>query len=96
LSEQEKGMFLLLYWIVSGAVVGWLTGIAMSSEGRDYIMDIVMGLVGAIGGGFLFTATQVLVQGKMIYIMLAAMAGAAILAGLTRYVGGNLEYGSTD
>ena len=89
-------MLLLLYWIIAGAVVGWLTGKFMLSEGRDYVMDIVMGIAGAIGGGFLFTATQILVQGKMIYTMLAAIAGAAILAGLTRYVGGNLEYGSTD
>ena len=87
---------LLFLWIVSGAVVGWLTGKFMSSEGRDQVMDVVMGIAGATGAAFLFSAAHTLVQGKMIYAMLAAVVGAAILTLLVRYVGGRLEYGSTD
>lgn len=89
-------MLLLLYWIIGGAVVGWLTGKFMLSEGRDHVMDIVMGITGAIGGGFLFSTMRFLVQGKMIYTMLAAIVGAVILTGLTRYLGGRRDYGATD
>lgn len=87
---------MLLFWIVGGAFVGWVTGKFMSSEGRDQVMDVVMGIAGAVGGAFLFSATDILVQGKMIYAMLAAIVGAAILTVLVRYLGGRLEYGSTD
>ena len=86
----------LLFWIVDGLVAGWLTGKIMSSEGRDQIMDIVMGVAGAIAGGFLFSAARLLVQGEMIYTSLAAVLGAVILTVLSRYVGGRREYGSTD
>jgi len=87
---------MMLFWIVVGAFVGWVTGKFMSSEGRDQVMDVVMGIAGAIGGAFLFSAAGILIQGKMIYTMLAAIMGAAILTLLARYVGGRLEYGSTD
>jgi len=87
---------MLFSWIVSGAVVGWLTGKFMSSEGRDQVMDVVMGIAGATGAAFLFSAAHILVQGKMIYAMLVAIMGAAMLTLLTRYMGGRLEYGSMD
>ncbi|MGC2332470.1 MAG: GlsB/YeaQ/YmgE family stress response membrane protein [Candidatus Acidiferrales bacterium] len=87
---------MLLFWIVVGAFVGWLTGKFMSSEGRDQLMDVVMGIAGAVGGAFLLSAAHILVQGRMIYTMLAAMAGAVIPTVLTRHLGGRLEYGSTD
>jgi uncharacterized membrane protein YeaQ/YmgE (transglycosylase-associated protein family) len=95
-SEKEKSMLLLLYWVVGGAAVGWLMGKIMSSEGRDYVMDIVMGVAGAVGGAFLFSTIHVLVQGKMVYTSLAAIVGAVVLTMLARYMGGRREYGATD
>jgi uncharacterized membrane protein YeaQ/YmgE (transglycosylase-associated protein family) len=89
-------MLLILYWVIGGAAVGWLVGKIMSSEGRDYVMDIVMGVAGAVGGAFLFSAAHILVQGQMIYTMLAAIVGAAMLTMLTRCLGGRQEYGATD
>jgi uncharacterized membrane protein YeaQ/YmgE (transglycosylase-associated protein family) len=87
---------LLLLWIVDGVAAGYLTGKFMSSEGRDWVMDIVMGLGGGVGGGFLLSATHTLVQGKMIYTNLAAILGAVVLAGLSRIVTARREYGSTN
>lgn len=89
-------MLLLLCWIIVGLAVGWLIGKIMLSEGRDYVMDIVMGVAGAIGGGFIFSTMHFLVQSKMLYTSLAAIWGAVVLAMLARYVGGRREYGSTD
>lgn len=86
-------MFLL--WIVEGVVASWLAGKVMSSEGRDHVMDTVMGAAGGLAGGFLLSAAG-LVQGKMIYTSLTAILGAVILTVLSRHVGGSREYGSTD
>ena len=86
----------LLFWIMDGVVAGWLMGKIMSSEGRDWVMDIVMGVAGAAAGGFLSSAALGLVQGKMIYTNLAAISGAVILTVISRYAGGRREYGSTD
>jgi len=87
---------LLLLWIVVGVASSCLTGKLMSSEGRDWVMDVIMGLAGGIGGGFLLSATSTLVQGKMIYTSLAAILGAVILTVFSRYISGRREYGSTD
>lgn len=87
---------MLLLWVVEGFAGGWLAGKFMASEGRDQVMDIVMGIAGAIAAGFLFNASHILVQGKMIYTSLVAAAGAVMITVISQYVGGRREYGSTD
>jgi uncharacterized membrane protein YeaQ/YmgE (transglycosylase-associated protein family) len=86
----------LLFWIIDGLAAGWLTGKIMSSEGRDHVMDTVMGVAGGVAGGFLLSATHLLVRGMMIYTNLGAMLGAILLTVLSRYIGGRREYGATD
>jgi uncharacterized membrane protein YeaQ/YmgE (transglycosylase-associated protein family) len=85
----------LLFWIIDGLFAGWLTAKFMSATGRDYIMDIIMGIAGAVGGGFIVDALGLPVQGKMIYTNLAAILGAVILTVLSRFFGGRREYAST-
>lgn len=85
----------LLFWIIEGLVAGWLMGKIMGSEGRDRVMNIIMGVGGAVAGGLIVNATP-LVHGKMIYTNLAAIAGGMLLAFLSRYIGGSREYGRTD
>lgn len=89
-------MLFLLCWIIVGLAVGWLMGKIMLSEGRDYVMDIVMGVAGAVGGGFLFSTMHFLAQSKLIYTSLAAIWSAVVLAMLARYVSRRREYSASD
>lgn len=89
-------MLLLLYLVIGGAAVGLLVGRLIASEGRDYVMDLVMGVAGAIGGGFLFSTLHFLVHDKMVYTMLATISGAVVLTMLARYMGARREFGATD
>jgi uncharacterized membrane protein YeaQ/YmgE (transglycosylase-associated protein family) len=75
-----------LLWIVDGLAAGWLTGKAMSADGRGLIMDVLTGIVGGVGGGFLIHVAGLPVQGKMIYTNLAAILGAVVLTTLSRIV----------
>jgi len=86
----------VLLWILDGLVAGWLTGKILAGEGRDLVMDIVMGMAGGIGGGFIVAALSSLVHGKMIYTNLGAIFGAVILTSVSRYFSGRREYGSTN
>lgn len=86
----------VLLWILDGLVAGWLTGKLLAGEGRDLVMDVVMGAAGGIGGGFIISALGSLVHGKMIYTNLGAIFGAVILTSLSRYLSGRREYGSTN
>lgn len=86
----------LVFWVIEGLVAGWVMGKIMGSEGRDRVMNVIMGVGGAVAGGLIISAAPVLVSGKMIYTNLAAIAGGILLVFLSRYLGGSREYGRTD
>ncbi|SFL39140.1 Transglycosylase associated protein [Nitrosomonas aestuarii] len=44
----------LLIFIAVGAVAGWLAGILMKGKGFGLAGNIIIGIIGAIAGGFLF------------------------------------------
>ena len=44
----------IVYWIISGVVAGWLTGLVMRGRGYGLIGDLVIGLLGSVMGGWLF------------------------------------------
>ncbi|HEY1650114.1 MAG TPA: GlsB/YeaQ/YmgE family stress response membrane protein [Terracidiphilus sp.] len=52
-------------------------------------MDIVVGIVGAIVGGFIMRALGFAGQGGLIYTILVAVVGAVILTLLLRLITGN-------
>ena len=85
----------LFVWIVVGVIAGWIAGMVMLSQGRDRILDIVIGIAGAAGAGFLLTLAHPSVQGRMIYTSLAAVLGAVSLTILSRYLSARLAYNSS-
>jgi uncharacterized membrane protein YeaQ/YmgE (transglycosylase-associated protein family) len=46
----------ILAWIILGLVAGWLAGQFMRGGGYGIIGDIILGIVGALDGGFLSSA----------------------------------------
>ena len=47
-------MYSVLGWIVFGAFVGWLASLIMGKQGSGCMVNIALGLVGAVAGGFIF------------------------------------------
>ncbi len=43
----------ILSWIVVGLIAGWLAGMAMQGGGYGVLGDIIVGIIGALVGGFL-------------------------------------------
>ncbi len=79
----------ILFWIIAGCIAGWLTGKIMSGSGYGFIMDMVVGLVGALVGGFLMThILGAAASGGLIYTVVVAVVGAVILTVLLRLVTG--------
>jgi uncharacterized membrane protein YeaQ/YmgE (transglycosylase-associated protein family) len=85
----------LLLWVMEGVIAGWLMGKVMGSEGRDRVMNVIMGIGGAVAGALIIAAIHI-VHGKMIYANVAAISGGMLLAFLSRYVGGSREYGRSN
>lgn len=42
-------------WIIIGVLAGWLTGKLMKGSGFGFWMDMIVGLLGALVGGFIST-----------------------------------------
>jgi uncharacterized membrane protein YeaQ/YmgE (transglycosylase-associated protein family) len=66
-------------WIVLGLVAGFIASKIVNKAGEGMLMDIVLGVVGAFLGGWLFnTFGMPGVTGLNLYSLLVAVVGAAI------------------
>ena len=70
----------IIGWIVLGLVAGFIASKIVNSEGQGLLLDIVLGIVGAVVGGFLFNRLGAAgVTGFNIYSMFVAVVGAVIV-----------------
>jgi uncharacterized membrane protein YeaQ/YmgE (transglycosylase-associated protein family) len=75
----------IIAWILLGLVAGWLAGQFMRGGGYGIIGDIVLGIVGALVGGFLSsTLLGVDVTGFNLVSVLIAFVGAVIVIAIAR------------
>ncbi len=76
----------ILYLLVVGFVAGWLAGKVMKGGGYGVVMDIVLGILGAIVGGWIFGALNIWPGGGIIGGILVAFVGAIVLVWVTRLI----------
>jgi len=80
------GLETFLLWIVIGLVAGWLAS-AVVGGGYGLIGDIVVGVVGAFVGGFLFRALHISSPfGGIAGTIFVAFIGAVVLLLLLRLI----------
>jgi uncharacterized membrane protein YeaQ/YmgE (transglycosylase-associated protein family) len=69
-----------LAWIVLGLVAGFIGSKIVNKTGEGIFLDIVLGIVGAVVGGWLFnTFGAAGVTGLNLYSLLVAVIGAVVL-----------------
>lgn len=70
----------LLGWIVLGIIAGWIASHIVDNGGKGPILDMVLGIVGALVGGEVFNALgAVPVTGFNLYSLFVAVVGAVIV-----------------
>ena len=77
----------ILAWLVVGLIAGWLASMVMRGGGYGLIGDIIVGVVGALVGGWLATTLLNMpnpVNGINIGTIIVAFVGAVILLGILR------------
>lgn len=74
----------LLMFIIVGAVAGWLAGQFMRGNGFGLLGDIVVGIIGAVVGSYIFRAVGVEIGGGLIGSVIVAFAGAVLLLFIIR------------
>jgi uncharacterized membrane protein YeaQ/YmgE (transglycosylase-associated protein family) len=66
-------------WIVLGLVAGFLASKLVNKSGEGLLLDIVLGVVGAVAGGWLFNMFGMPgVTGLNLYSLVVAVIGAAV------------------
>jgi uncharacterized membrane protein YeaQ/YmgE (transglycosylase-associated protein family) len=76
----------IILWIIFGALVGWIAS-AIAGGNEGILMDIVIGIVGAIIGGWLMSFFgQSGVTGFNLYSFLVALLGAVVLIVIVRAI----------
>lgn len=67
----------LLTWIVLGLVSGFVASKIINKSGEGVLLDIVLGIVGAVVGGWLFSTFGMAgVSGLNVYSFVVAVVGA--------------------
>ncbi|MGA7545436.1 MAG: GlsB/YeaQ/YmgE family stress response membrane protein [Methyloceanibacter sp.] len=70
----------VLGWILLGLIAGFIASKIVNREGQGFLLDIVLGIVGAVVGGFLFSAIGATgITGFNLYSMFVAVVGATLL-----------------
>ena len=70
----------VLSWVLLGLIAGFIGSKIVNRSGQGFLLDIVLGIVGAVLGGFLFSAVGATgITGFNLYSMFVAIVGAVIV-----------------
>jgi uncharacterized membrane protein YeaQ/YmgE (transglycosylase-associated protein family) len=77
--EWQRG---LLSWLVIGLLAGWLAGKIARGRGFGCIGDVVLGLIGSVIGGWIFTKLGIFHANTFLFSLAAATLGAVVLVSI--------------
>jgi uncharacterized membrane protein YeaQ/YmgE (transglycosylase-associated protein family) len=76
-----------ILWLIIGALAGWLAGKLTRGKGYGLIRDIIVGIIGAYIGGWLWGVLKLpALGGAFIGPLVTATVGAVVLLVLLRLV----------
>jgi uncharacterized membrane protein YeaQ/YmgE (transglycosylase-associated protein family) len=82
---RQEGLMILgpIMWVIIGLIAGWAAGKIMKGSGYGVVMDIILGIVGAVVGGWLMGLLGIY-SGSLIGSTIIAIIGAMFLIWLSR------------
>ena len=79
----------IIAWIVLGLIAGFIAAKIVNKQGAGLILDIVLGIVGALVGGFIFSAFGAAgVTGFNAWSILVAVIGAIVVLWIYHAIAG--------
>ena len=80
-------MINLIIWLVAGAAIGWIASMVMHTNAQQgTILNIVVGVIGAMIGGFLFGASTINQSVFSVTALLVSLVGAVVLLAIVNLV----------
>ena len=78
----------LIWWIIIGLLAGWIAGTISRGRGFGSITNVILGLIGAVIGGWIFSRLGIVAFGFW-GSLAAATVGAVLLVAIARLFAGN-------
>jgi uncharacterized membrane protein YeaQ/YmgE (transglycosylase-associated protein family) len=77
----------VIAWIVLGLIAGFIASKIVNKTGEGVVMDVVLGIVGAVAGGFLFNLVGATgVDGLNVWSLFVAALGAIVVLAIKHMV----------
>ena len=82
----------VVYWIILGAIGGFIGSKLVNASGQGLLLDIVLGIVGAVAGGFVFNQFGLAgVTGLNVWSIIVSVVGAVIVLWLYHTLNGRRQ-----
>ncbi len=70
----------IIAWLILGLIAGFIGSKLVNRTGEGLLLDIVLGIIGAVVGGFLFSVFGAAgVTGLNLYSLIVAVVGAVVV-----------------
>ena len=70
----------VIYFLLVGLVAGWLAGLYMNVRGMSWVQNLIVGVIGAVIGGFLFDCIGFGRNGLLAKLITATIGAVILLA----------------
>lgn len=84
---DDRDLTNFIVWCVIGGVAGWLAGKVVKGHGHGVVANIVIGIIGALLGGWLLGVLGFNTSGELLPTLLTAFLGAVVLLVLIGMLG---------
>jgi uncharacterized membrane protein YeaQ/YmgE (transglycosylase-associated protein family) len=69
----------VVYFLLIGAVAGWLAGQLMKGRGFGLAGNMMVGVIGSVVGGYVFHLLEIAPDGSQLGSLVTALVGAIVL-----------------
>ena len=69
----------IIMTLLIGSIAGWLAGLIMKGKGKGFIINAILGIIGAFVGNYIFQLIGFSVGSGLIATMITATTGALVL-----------------
>jgi len=73
----------IIAWLILGLIASFIGSQIVNKSGQGVVLDIVLGVIGAVVGGFLFSLIGAApVTGLNVYSLIVAVIGSIVVLGI--------------
>jgi uncharacterized membrane protein YeaQ/YmgE (transglycosylase-associated protein family) len=89
MAQKGRAKMSILAWVLLGLIAGFIASKLVNRNGGNLVVDLVLGIVGAVVGGFVFNQFGSSgVSGFNLYSLLVATIGAVIVLAIYHMLSG--------